>query len=412
MVCHASLAIPYTAVPNLNSTREYSMDVVKIAQQMIAIESVTANCNAAICEYQQQLLEELGFELEMLPYVDAQGIAKTCLAARRGPTSTPLGTEKAGIGFFAHNDVVSVEGWNCAFSGPFEGMVAEGRLWGRGACDMKGPTAAALAAIARVEPAQQTAPIYFFLTGDEESGMTGARLLADTSAYFAEMVDQRAVGIIGEPTSLRVVHAHKGGCHLNVSSQGVAAHSSTAQGLNANWQLIPFLASLAQLRRRCESEPQFCNLAFDPPTLSLNIVIENQPSSSNITVGRAICRIFFRPMPDTDWRQLLAEIRSAAEQHGLEVSQLPPLPPLCTPTNSPLVQSALGLLGQTAPVAVSYATDGCCFQSLPELIVIGPGNIEQAHRADEWIELEQLLRGVEVYQQLFEHYATAERLTN
>jgi acetylornithine deacetylase len=277
---------------------------------------------------------------------------------------------------------------------------------------MKGPTAAALAAIARIHPQQQTAPIYFFLTGDEESGMTGARLLADKSVYFAEMVQQRAVGLIGEPTSLRVVHAHKGGCHLNVASHGVAAHSSTAQGLNANWQLIPFLTGLAHLRQRCESEPQFRNLAFDPPSFSMNIVIENQPSSANITVGRAVCRIFFRPMPDTDWGQLLAEIRSLAEQHGLEVSQLPPLPPLCTPTSSPLVQTALRLLGQSSPLAVSYATDGCCFEKLPELIVIGPGNIEQAHRADEWIELEQLSRGVEVYQQLFEHYALAERLPN
>ena len=72
---------------------------------------------------------------------------------------------------------------------------------------------------------------------------------------------------------------------------------------------------------------------------------------------------------------------------------------------SPLVQTALQLLGQIQPQAVSYATDGCCFQDLQELIVIGPGNIAQAHRSDEWIELEQLRRGVDVYQQLLQHYA-------
>lgn len=388
------------------------MDVVSLAQQMIAIESVTANSNAAIHQFQCQLLEQLGFALELLPYVDAQGMHKTCLAARRGPALVQSANKRGGIGFFCHNDVVSVDGWDCAHGGPLDGSIAAGKLWGRGACDMKGPTAAALCAIARVDPSHQTAPIYFFVTGDEESGMCGARLLAEQSSYFAEMVDQGAVGIIGEPTSLRVVHAHKGGCHLNVVSSGLAAHSSTAQGNNANWQLIPFLTLLEQLRQRCELEPQFQNAAFVPPTLSLNIVLENQPSSPNITVGRATCRIFFRPMPHTEWPHLLEEIRSAASRCNLELTQLPTLPPLCTSVDSPLVKTALALMQQPSPDAVSYATDGCCFEKLPELIVIGPGNIEQAHRADEWIELEQLLRGVEVYQQFFEHYAIAERTPN
>ena len=91
---------------------------------------------------------------------------------------------------------------------------------------------------------------------------------------------------------------------------------------------------------------------------------------------------------------------------GLQVHAFPPLAPLDTPLDSPLVQTALRVLGQSAPQVVSYATDGCCFEQLPELIVIGPGNIDQAHRPDEWIELEQLRRGVDVYQRLLEHYAS------
>ena len=397
------------------------MDVVELAQQMVALDSVTAHDNTSISHFQKRLLEQLGFEVEWLAYRDGHGTDKVCLAARRLPTTphsetcnsalaAPVATR--GIGFFAHNDVVSVEGWNCAHGGPFSAALAEERLWGRGACDMKGPTAAALAALARIDRNQQTAPLYFFITGDEECGMSGARLLAERSTAFAELVAGRATGIIGEPTSLRVVNAHKGGCHLEVVAHGVAAHSSTSEGLNANWQVIPFLNRLAELRRDCEEQARYRNEDFSPPTLSLNFVIENRPCSTNITVGKSSCRIFFRPMPNTAWRELLAELIEAAQACGLQVTRPLQLPPLCTPASSEFVQTALILVQQTAPQAVSYATDGCCFDQVPELIVIGPGNIEQAHRADEWIDLEQLVRGVEVYQQLFEHYATAKGISN
>ncbi|MEO8270331.1 MAG: M20/M25/M40 family metallo-hydrolase, partial [Aureliella sp.] len=279
--------------------------------------------------------------------------------------------------------------------------------WGRGACDMKGPTAAALAAISRLDPGRQRAPIYFFVTGDEECGMAGARLLTEQSKYYRELVEARGAGVICEPTELQVVNAHKGGCHLDISSTGVAAHSSTAEGRNANWSMIPFLHFLGQLNARCESESRYQNAKFTPPTLTLNLVIENQPQSSNITVGHTTCRIFFRPMPATDWQSVLDELIATAQRMKLQVRSFPTLAPLDTRADSPLVQTSLRLLGQSAPQVVSYATDGCCFEELSELIVIGPGNIEQAHRPDEWIELEQLHRGVDVYQRLLEQYVNA-----
>ncbi len=386
------------------------MDVAATAQRLIAVDSVTEASNQEISQLLRQWLVELGFDVELFPYVDAHGTPKFSLAAKRAQLANPQAcatepTANPGIGFFCHSDVVSVEGWDCSQGGPLSGTIAHGRLWGRGACDMKGPTAAALAAISRVAVERQSAPIYFFVTGDEECGMTGARLLTQQAQYYREMVAHGAVGLICEPTSLQVVNAHKGGCHLDVTSTGVAAHSSTAEGLNANWRMIPFLSFLEKLNARCQTDSRLINHAFAPPTLTMNVVIENRPQASNITVGKSICRVFFRPMPDTDWQVILADIEQTARQMQLEVVALPPLPPLHTPAESPLVQTALQLLGQIQPQAVSYATDGCCFQDLQELIVIGPGNIAQAHRSDEWIELEQLRRGVDVYQQLLQHYA-------
>ena len=111
-------------------------------------------------------------------------------------------------------------------------------------------------------------------------------------------------------------------------------------------------------------------------------------------------------MPTTDWQAVLDDVINTAQQMQLQVLARPPLAPLDSPPDSPLVHTALRVLGQATPKVVSYATDGCCFEQLSELIVIGPGNIVQAHRPDEWIELEQLQRGVDVYQILLDNYAS------
>ncbi len=382
------------------------MDPVSTAQQLIAFESVTSVSNAAVSSYLAQLLDQLGFQVESLPYTDGRATDKVCVTAKFTPGNDASSTSP-GIGFFCHTDVVSVDGWNCPQGAPFSGAVSDGRLWGRGACDMKGPIAAALSAYSQLDLSSLTRPLYFFATGDEECGMSGARLLADKSKHFAEMVKSQSVGIIGEPTSLQVVNSHKGGCHVDVSSFGVAAHSSTSEARNANWQMIPFLSFLRELVQRTESEQRFRNEAFTPPTVTLNLVIENKPNAANITVGQTTCQIFLRPMPAVDWQHILDEIVRVAMEMELTVRAWPPLLPLDTPADSSFVQTALRILEQTSPRAVSYATDGCCFHALSQLIVIGPGNIEQAHRCDEWIELEQLHRGVDIYRRLFEHYAMA-----
>lgn len=374
---------------------------------LVAIDSVTSRSNAVVANRMREHLTGVGFVVEQLAYLDNAGLEKIALIGRRGPA--PSGTQalrRGGIVYCCHNDVVSVDGWNAAQSGPFEAVVSEGKLWGRGSCDMKGPTAAALAAIERIPIEQQKFPIYFLVTGDEESGMQGANAIVSHSKYFAEMRKAGTVGVIGEPTELRVVNAHKGGCHLKVSSHGVAAHSSTVDGRNANWALIPFLTYLSQQFVRSESDPKLLNMRFVPPNLSMNVVIKNEPAATNITVGKATCQIFLRPMPDVDWRGFAEEIVATATGMGLQVNPIAALEPLHTPDSNPFVREVLDALGQREPESVCYATDGCCLRVLESLIVLGPGSIEQAHRSDEWIALEQLYRGVEVYEQLFRNYCT------
>lgn len=385
------------------------LDPITVAQQLVRIESETSHSNAAVTDATSHILKQLEFEVEQHPYTDLNGFEKVCLTARRASTraSSPnlqRSSRSNSVGYFCHNDVVSIEGWNCPHGGPWDAAIADDRLWGRGACDMKGSTASALAALSQIDPASQHAPVFFFVTGDEESGMAGAKLVA-RSQHFNELVQTQGVGIIGEPTELQVVNSHKGACHFVVSAHGTAAHSSTIEGDNANWKLIPFLTYLEKIARRCETDSEIQNPAFTPPTLSINIVIANEPAMTNITVADAVCRIFLRPMPDTPWQELVDEVVAEATRMGLTTSPVHPLYPRHTPADRPCIQQALAICNQSQPLSVSYATDGCCFQTLNDMLVIGPGSIEQAHRSDEWISLEQLNLGTDVFTRLFRKFA-------
>lgn len=395
------------SVPQINglpSVEAHSrMNPLTIATELIQCGSETASSNAKCSDLLCRMLQERRFEVRRYEHLDQQGRPKVTLAAvRHGRQPTD-----SGLAFLSHSDVVSTDGWNALdCGGPFDAKVHQDRLWGRGACDMKGPIASALAAIDRIEEAQQESPIYFFITGDEECGMLGADLLAKRCEIFSTMAQAGSVGIITEPTELRVVNSHKGGCRFKVISHGTAAHSSTSAGLNANWQLIPWLSHLREVSLRVQQDSSLRNELFDPPTLSLNAILRNQPAEFNITPSHASCEVFLRTMPATAWENLVESLVVTAREMGLEVSSVSSLPPLHTSTDCPFVLEALKLTQQSTPLTAGYATDGCRYGQLANLIVLGPGSIDQAHRCDEWISIDQLDRGTKIYHELLLRYCS------
>ena len=133
------------------------------------------------------------------------------------------------------------------------------------------------------------------------------------------MVDTEARGVIGEPTLLEVVHAHKGMGGFTATSHGVAAHSSTSEGKNANLAMIPFLAEMKRIHDECESDPAWRDDGFDPPTIGWNILISDGGPAFNVKAPRSVCRVSFRPMPGQDWSRLIDRARQAAARHGLEL---------------------------------------------------------------------------------------------
>ncbi len=214
------------------------MSAVDLLKQLIAFPSVSSDSNEAISSFVEQELVRRQFRVERLTYTDSDGVLKVCVCGRRGPAGT-------GLAWFGHTDVVPVDTWSFASSGPWDAYETDGRIYGRGSCDMKGSLACILEAVERI--GETAGPVFVVCTADEEIGYHGAGKVAAESEIFREIVDSDSVGIIGEPTCLQVVCGHKGGYVGRTVSRGIAGHSSTSAGVNANLAMIPFLAELREL---------------------------------------------------------------------------------------------------------------------------------------------------------------------
>ena len=269
---------------------------------------------------------------------------------------------------------------------------------------MKGSVACMLAAASQLSETELSRPVYITCTADEEVGYGGAREVATRSKIYGEMVAGESRGIIGEPTRLNVVHGHKGTYGVVATSRGRAAHSSTREGLNANLAMIPYLSEIKELFEETENEARWQNTEFDPPTVSWNIGINDHTAAINITPPQSVCTVYFRPMPGIDPDELVERARQCAERHGLEFEVPRVAPPLYIDPQSPYVQEMLQLTGGQQSQTVSYGTDGCMFAKMKYLVVLGPGDIAQAHTSDEWVELDQLEQGTRLYEKLIRHW--------
>jgi acetylornithine deacetylase len=367
------------------------------ARELIAFNSVSLNSNLDVTDYVQRVLERLGFDTERLEYDDPYGVRKASVVGKRG-----RGT--GGMAYFGHTDVVPADDWKFNEHGPFQAQVLGTRLVGRGSCDMKGSVACMLAAAEQHQASRLTSPLYIACTADEEVGYLGARQVAAESRFFQEMVQHDTCGIIGEPTMLKVVYAHKGVCGITATSHGRAAHSSTSEGINANLRMIPYLVEMKAIHDETESDPAWRNDEFDPPTMRWNIGINDFTRAVNITAPRSVCTIYFRPTPGQDPEPLIERARRKARECGLDFEVRVNGRAMYVDPASPFVADCLRLADSHLPTTVSYGTDGAMLGALPRKVVCGPGSIAQAHTHDEWIELDQLRRGTELYARMIQHW--------
>ena len=362
-------------------------EVIHLTQQLVAIPSETTNSNAAVSDFLQEWLEAHAFTVERISYIDTNGEEKVNLIAKRG-----VGT--GGLGFFSHSDTVPGDPreWN-----PFDPAIADGKLYGRGSCDMKGPLAASLIAAASVDPAALRKPIYIAVAADEEQGHLGAHYLQEHSALFRENWPDAAV--VPEPTDMQPVYAHKGGAGLTVTAIGRAAHTSTDRGISANFLIAPFLAEMAELATVFKTTERFKNYEFDPPTNGFNMTIDDGQCRTNVTAAKTIVRLSIRIMPNDHHEEQIAMIAERARKHNL-IFEARKLMPFYIDPNAPIVQAACHATGIAKAITVPYGTEAESYQAYTQCVILGPGNIAQAHTIGEWIDVQQLTDAVGIYQRM------------
>ncbi|MCY4596177.1 MAG: M20 family metallopeptidase [Bryobacterales bacterium] len=375
------------------------MNALEHTQELVRFPTVSNLSNASICEYLENVLVGLGFTIERIDYTDRAGVRKVNIVGKKG-------TGTGGMAYFAHTDTVPADSWFSSEHGPFEPRVSGDRLYGRGSCDMKGSIGSMLAAVEQSVKDDLRAPLYIALTADEEVGYCGAIQVAQRSRFFQEMVQGETNGIVGEPTMLKVVHAHKGTYGFRATSHGKAAHSSTNEGVNANLAMIPFLSEMKRIHDETGEDPAWQHSDFDPPGISWNIGINDHMRAVNVTPERSVCTVYFRPAPGHDAECLIERARSAAAGCGVDFELLWAGQPLHTNPDSKFVREVLELSGCERSQTVCYGTDGAALTGMRNLVVLGPGDIAQAHTRDEWILLDQLEQGSRLYAKLIRHWCT------
>ena len=364
-----------------------------ILERLVGFETESQLSNLALVGYVEAYLDSLGVRATRLPNRDG---SKAALLATVGP-SVP-----GGIVLSGHTDCVPVEGQ--AWSGdPFRLRVADGRAVGRGAVDMKGFDAIVLAAVPAMLAAPLARPVHIVLSYDEETTCLGS---ADAIARFGRELPRPAAAIVGEPTGLAVVDAHKSVATFVTTVHGHEAHSARpdlgASAVMAAGELLHELNLLAdEVERRGDPSGR-----FDPPYSTVHVGTVAGGNARNILARTCRLHWEFRGLPDLDPDRLPARVEGACRRVARD--RLNPhrpfgrtetvrevlVPGLAPAPGSVAERLGLALTGARRPTAVPFATEAGQFQAagIPT-IVCGPGSIEQAHQPDEWIGLDALAEG-------------------
>ena len=371
------------------------MNTINRLSRLIAFDTTSRHSNLALIHDCADYLESLGLKPWLSHNADqSKANLFATIAAANGST-------EGGLILSGHTDVVPTDGqtWQ---SDPYRADIREGRLYGRGSADMKGFIAAVLAAAPAMVQAGLKRPLHIALSYDEEIGCLGAPVM------IAELQKRGLTPehcIVGEPTSMRMVVAHKGIHTFRCAVHGKAAHSSlTPQGVNAieyAAKLIVFINELAgRLKARHDTDPDY-DVPFS--TLSVNTIAGG--IAGNIVPQLCEFEFDYRNLPHMS----PADITAPIEAHIREVlqPQMQAVDAACRidmrhGENVPAMPEAEAallhdlitqLVEDSSRLKVAYATEGGQFQQAGIATVIcGPGNIEQAHKADEFVELAQLAR--------------------
>jgi acetylornithine deacetylase len=375
------------ATPSPAATRE-------ILARLVAFDTTSSEGNLEVVDWLADRLDRPGIEIERNLSPDGR---KANLCVRIGPESGA--EEGAGLVLSGHLDTVPANepGWT---SDPWELTDGDDRWVARGACDMKGFIALAVAQAAEIEPASLSSPLALLLTYDEEVGSLGAQRFVATAGERAPLPRRL---VVGEPTSLEAVRLHKGHLWLRLEVEGKSAHSGTPQlGRNAVVAASRAVLALERLAAELAGEHPAQGEHFpEVPYVALNVGRFAGGRAVNVVPDRAQVDFGLRLLPGMEAQPFVDRVRETlrpvleGDPWSAEVVNWSP--PLLTPGGSPLVSEIQSLVDQTETRSVPFSSDaGTLVRLGHDCVLWGPGSISVAHRPNEWIAKAQLERAGEL----------------
>ncbi|SFI73178.1 acetylornithine deacetylase [Bosea sp. OK403] len=360
--------------------------------KLVSFNTESQRSNLELIHFCRDYLASLGVESTLVPSEDGE---KANLYATVGPKV------EGGVVLSGHTDVVPVAGQDWT-SDPWTLTERDGKLYGRGSCDMKGFDAIALALVPEMLKAPLKRPVHIALSYDEEVGCLGARILV--KAMAAAGIKPAAV-IVGEPSMMQVVTGHKGGTRMRTTVKGHAVHSSRVDvGVPAVMiagKLIEWHnQTMAENKARASNENP-----FEPPYSTLHVGVVQGGTAVNITAEHCVFSHEVRVVPGDEGvdfvgrykarvAEIEAEMKAIAPETGITVEITSATPPLGPEKDGAAEALSRRLTGDNGSHVVAYGTEGGLFQGEGwSTVVCGPGDIAQAHQPDEFITIAQLEAG-------------------
>ncbi len=380
------------------STRE-------MIDKLISFDTTSRDSNLALINFVADYLADLGVEPVIIP--DETG-KKANLFATLGPAVD------GGVVLSGHTDVVPVDGqdWD---SDPFQVKEADNKLFGRGTSDMKSFCAVAAALAPDMLAANMKVPIHFAFSYDEEVGCLGVGGIVEHIDGLTH--NPRAV-IVGEPTEMKVVNAHKECCAIRTTVQGLEAHSSaTHKGVSSIMYAADLIGFLDRMAQDLSDGPK--SERFDPPYTTIQVGLINGGTAPNIIPKETSFRWEFRAVDAGQGDEILERFENYAVQKVLpRMREVYPeaqikidvggrVPPLLPEDGSDAETLALALVNSNQTYAVSYGTEGGIFQQQSGIptVICGPGSIDQAHKPNEFIALSEVQACEDFVRKLIQHLA-------
>ncbi|HEY0005457.1 MAG TPA: acetylornithine deacetylase [Pyrinomonadaceae bacterium] len=379
------------------------MTVEETLSKLVSIDSVSSNSNIEIIDLIASRCESSGMKIKLFPYTDARGTEKLNMVAFAGPSSEQFDAAaiEAELALVGHTDTVPYSpSWTSALSL----TEREGRLYARGACDTKGFIAAALTAFEEIGAARLRRTLALVLTADEEVGCFGAKRLVEARALSVRY------SIVGEPTSLRPMRAGKGYCLAEITVRGREGHSAyPSLGASAIFRAARLVRRLEAIAEELKTKDR--QEAFEPPYTTLNVGLINGGTAKNIIAGQCSLTLEWRPVPGQRAEYVLDLLRAAIEEERsrdadfdcqLEVIRTDE--GMETSADSRLVRLLEEVTGQESGT-IAFGTEAPQMIELgAEAVVLGPGNIQVAHRTDEFVPIDELHQCVRILKNAMEHF--------